>query len=209
MSRVTAPAKQLARALNGTAASRAVSTSTLEHSTNAGATISPKYAELLRNRLSEHTDSSRGITTTHRPTPQPSLANRTKPLMQTFSSSAITRTPSAHVDAAVLPSFEFLNEAPSPLKPTVPILPDNYSLASAEAADAPLEEPQVTILAVNPDKVLSANPFGEMHRADVRFVHDGVGPQGEEQAGGMLRDLWKGMVDEVISATSAAQPKRA
>jgi hypothetical protein len=165
--------------------------------------------KMMESKCADHPyQSSRGITTTHRPTPQPSLANRTKPLMQTFSSSATTRTPSAHVDATILPSFEFLNAAPPALKPTVPILPDNYSLASAET-EASNEEAKVTILAQNPDKVLSANPFGEVPLADFRFVHEVAKERGEEQPVGMLRDLWKGMVDEVISATSAAQPRRA
>ncbi|KAF7549136.1 hypothetical protein G7046_g8444 [Stylonectria norvegica] len=99
-SRVSAPVSKLSRSITSAAASSR-SSSLLDTQRNAGAALMPKYDELLRSRRSttEHTDSSRGLYTTHRPTPQPSLANRPKPLMQTFSS---TSTASASFATAVV-----------------------------------------------------------------------------------------------------------
>jgi len=200
MSRVTAPSKHLARQIQSSARPAA---GLLDH--NAGATLMPKYAELLANRRgNEHTDSSRGMTTTHRPTPQPSIANRSKPLMQTFTSSSTRHTPSTNIDATVLPSFASLHTVSSSAgDPIVPILPDNYSVRVAQNEEPIVTEPEVKIVAADPDKVVAGTPLSQvqgvsMDGVDVKFAHEGQAPQGEEHQGGMLRDLWKGMVDEVF-----------
>ncbi|KAH7325868.1 hypothetical protein B0I35DRAFT_405203 [Stachybotrys elegans] len=163
MSRVTAPVTKLARTLN-TASPH-----------NAGAVIMPKYAELLRNRRSaEHTDSSRGLTTTHRPTPQPSIANRSKPLMQTFHSDALAShaSPPGHLDAAVLP-MGFSPEVRAEFAPRVPLLPDNYAATYMPFAEPPAPpKPEVTVVAVDPSKVLPATAFSGLEGVDLKFVYD-------------------------------------
>jgi hypothetical protein len=202
MSRVTAPAAKLSRTLSAGAPTH-----------NAGAVLMPKYAELLRSsRGNEHQDSSRGLSTTHRPTPQPSIANRAKPLMQTFhtsrSSAAVAAAPSSNLDAAVLPSMEALAAvAAAPSQPIVPILPDNYAAAYAkEVVDAPIDSPEVTIVAADPDRVLPSSPFSEVASAgldsvSLGFAHESrAGPPAASDGldGGMIRDIWKGFVEDVL-----------
>lgn len=142
--------------------------------------------------------SSRGMTTTHRPTPQPSLANRTKPLMQSFHTSPGSAKPSTHLDAAVLPSMDLLY-ASTPSQIRVPILPDNYSGITLE--DAPVSKPEVTIVAADPDRVVSMNPLSEVSGlGDVSFgfAQPEVQERDESHQGGMLRDVWKGIVEDVF-----------
>ncbi|KAK7221154.1 hypothetical protein V2G26_009157 [Clonostachys chloroleuca] len=156
MPRICAPvSKQLSRSVSSsvTAAAR-----TAGHK-NAGAVLMPKYAELLGKN--EQSDSSRGITTTHRPTPQPSIANRNRPLMQTFSrsASASTSRPDGNLGTTVLPSWDALYSRPSQAdaNPMVPIVPDNYGVVNV-VVDAPVSTPEVTIVAVDPDRVSASSP---------------------------------------------------
>ncbi|KAH0530863.1 hypothetical protein TsFJ059_005440 [Trichoderma semiorbis] len=209
MSRVTAPVAKLSRALSSSAARAA--NPLLDASTyNAGAVLMPKYAELLRNRRSTiELSESRTLTTTHRPTPQPSIANRAKPLMQTFSSSASSATPSSHLDAAVLPGLASLSSSASfaDVLPRMPLLPDNYAAAHpAPAADMPVSIASSSIVAVNPDTVLPATPLsslsGVLDTIELRFVHEepAAVAADEGQSQGMIRDLWKGMVEDVFGS---------
>ncbi|KAM6483431.1 hypothetical protein HDV62DRAFT_327846 [Trichoderma sp. SZMC 28011] len=209
MSRVTAPVAKLSRALSSSAARAA--NPLLDASTyNAGAVLMPKYAELLRNRRSTiELSESRTLTTTHRPTPQPSIANRAKPLMQTFSSSASSATPSSHLDAAVLPGLGSLSSSTSfaDVLPRMPLLPDNYAAAHpAPAADMPVSIASSSIVAVNPDTVLPATPLsslsGVLDTVELKFVHEepAAVAQDEGQSQGMIRDLWKGMVEDVFGS---------
>ncbi|KAM3510817.1 hypothetical protein MY11210_005538 [Beauveria gryllotalpidicola] len=208
MSRVTAPVAKLSRAISSTAAPAAVSRSSgsLLDSTphQGGAPLMPKYAELLRDR--EH-NKSRGITTTHRPAPQPSIVNRPRPLMQTFHSSASqVGVPPLHLDAMILPSMDFPSStAAAATGPRVPLLPDNYGAAHAPAPPVPeaaFSKP--TIFAAEPDRVTPATPLSaveglSLDGIELKFVHDA--PAGESSAdehGHMIRDFWKGMVDDVL-----------
>ncbi|KAL7949478.1 hypothetical protein V8C42DRAFT_311012 [Trichoderma barbatum] len=209
MSRVTAPVSKLARALSSTSAARAANPLLDASSHNAGAVLMPKYAELLRNRRStiELSESSRTLTTTHRPTPQPSIANRAKPLMQTFSSSAASATPAAHLDAAILPGFASLNSSSSfaDALPRMPLLPDNYAAAHpAPAADMPVSIASSSIVAVNPDKVVPATPLsslsGVLDTVELKFIHEEPVVVVQEESQGMIRDLWKGMVEDVLGS---------
>ncbi|KAG6006110.1 hypothetical protein E4U43_000487 [Claviceps pusilla] len=215
MSRITAPVAKLARALSSSPHAAGVaprSASAIRDSSahSAGASLMPKYAELLHNRRShEHSDTPRGLTTTHRPTPQPSLANRPRPLMQTFHSSAASaaspalHSTTSHIDSAVLPptAWLFANPSSSGEEPRVPLLPDNYAAAhgpmTAKEAD-PL--PKVTIVAANPDNVVPGAPNAGIEGigldgVELKFLYDERSLSREEQGrGGMIRDIWKGMV---------------
>ncbi|TQV91246.1 hypothetical protein V2A60_009429 [Cordyceps javanica] len=207
MSRVTAPVAKLSRAISSTAAPAAVSRtsggslldSTAHHG---GAPLMPKYADLLRDR--EH-NKSRGITTTHRPTPQPSIADRPRPLMQTFHSSASqVAVPPMHLDAMILPSLDFGAAAPEPAGPRVPLLPDNYGAAHAPAPPAPetaFSKP--TIFAAEPDRVEPATPLSaveglSLDGIELKFAHDAPAAGNATEHTHMIRDLWKGMVDDVL-----------
>ncbi|KND86364.1 hypothetical protein TOPH_09029 [Tolypocladium ophioglossoides CBS 100239] len=230
MSRITAPVSKLSRALSSSSNPVARAVSPLHDSSahNAGAVLMPKYAELLRSRRSsEHSDaslpsccallelsnssrqSSRGLTTAHRPTPQPSLANRSRPLMQTFYSttpSTAMHTSSTHLDAAVIPSMRDLTgPSPADAGPRVPLLPDNYSAAHGPTgSDVPVQIPEISIVAANPENVVPATPLSEVQGisldgVELKFVHEDQHYRSEEESGsGIIRDLWKGMVEDVL-----------
>ncbi|TFB07679.1 hypothetical protein CCMA1212_001115 [Trichoderma ghanense] len=220
MSRITAPVAKLSRALSSSAAAPRAANPLLVDAAayNAGAVLMPKYAELLRNRRTtttttiEHSESTRSLTTTHRPTPQPSITNRPKPLMQTFSTSTSTSSkPSANLDAAILPNFTTSSSSStfSDL-PRMPLLPDAYSAAHpAPAADPPVSIASSSIVAINPDAVVPATPLsslsGVLDTVELKFVHEpepvSKGVDAEEGGSqGMIRDLWKGMVEDVLGA---------
>ncbi|KAM0249505.1 hypothetical protein ACHAQJ_009053 [Trichoderma viride] len=211
MSRITAPVAKLTRALSSTSAARAANPllDTSAYNAGAGAVLMPKYAELLRGRRNtiEMSESSRSLTTTHRPTPQPSIVNRTKPLMQTFSSAAISSTPSFNLDTAVLPGIGSLTSASafSDVLPRMPLLPDNYGAAHpAPDADLPISIPSSSIVAVNPEKVAPATPLsslqGVLDTVELKFVHEEPAAAAQEESQGMIRDLWKGLVEDVLGS---------
>ncbi|PFH62196.1 hypothetical protein XA68_14737 [Ophiocordyceps unilateralis] len=222
MSRVTAPISKLSRGLGtSSVASPGAVARPLRDTTahSAGAALMPKYAELLRNRRSgDLHDSSRSLTTTHRPTPQPSLANRSKPLMQTFHSmspTTIAPVSPANLDATVLPSIHnLLRSDDSSNGPRVPILPDNYSVAHGPfPVEDPVQLPDVSIVASDPENVLPGAPLSEVEGisldgVELKFVHEnlhGTQPPGDEVAGsGMIRDLWRSMVDDVFGPVRKA-----
>ncbi|PTB68586.1 hypothetical protein BBK36DRAFT_1112822 [Trichoderma citrinoviride] len=234
MSRITAPVIKLSRALSSSSAAAARAANPLlvdsaaTYNASAGAVLMPKYAELLRNRRTtttttiEHSESTRSLSTTHRPTPQPSIANRSKPLMQTFSTitSTSSSTPSAHLDAAILPSFSFTSSSSSSsddFLPRMPLLPDNYATAHpAPAADPPVSIASSSIVAVNPDAVVPATPLsslsGVLDTVELKFVHEPEpakeGVDAESGSQGMIRDLWKGMVEDVFGGGAAGQGLR-
>ncbi|RCI08504.1 hypothetical protein L249_8823 [Ophiocordyceps polyrhachis-furcata BCC 54312] len=216
MSRVTAPIVKLSRALGSTAAAGAISA---QH--GAGAALMPKYAELLRNgevhdasSSSSSSSSSRGITTSHRPTPQPSLANRPKPLMQTFNAHHHhhhhhhTASPAqTTLDATIIPNLFLRSESFSAPNsgPRVPILPDNYSVGHGPfVAEDPVQTPHVSIVAADPENVLPGAPLSgvggiSLDGVELKFVHEHLQSSADEVAsGGMISDLWRSMVDDVF-----------
>lgn len=219
MSRITAPASKLTRTL-------------LESQRSTGAAIMPKYDELLRTRRSteQHTDvsslvkllhlyltgqllipilqSSRGLTTTHRPTPQPSLANRVRPLMQTFSSSASSRAPVAHHDTVVLPKIHPIPDTNEPL-PRMPFLPDNYGAFHHSLTDATDITPHGgTIVAANPDAVVPGAPMVPIEgiridSVDMKFMHE---QQPEEtDSNTFLTDMLRSMADDILGNKAQVQ----
>ncbi|KAG6019771.1 hypothetical protein E4U41_003110, partial [Claviceps citrina] len=162
--------------------------------------------------------SPRGLTTTHRPTPQPSLANRPRPLMQTFRAASPAlhtasphTTTASHIDATVLPSTAFLSApASSPSShPRVPLLPDNYGAAHSPLATDANPLPEVTIVAANPENVVPGAPNAGIEGIgldgiELKFLYDEPAalPRGEQARGGMIRDIWKGMVEKTFGGTA-------
>lgn len=162
----------------------------------------------------------RTLTTTHRPTnPLPS-STRTIPLMQSFHTSP---RPSARADTSTI-DFAFLPvlDAPSSADPLwataalrMPLLPDNVApsraptLFAPEAVDEPLQAPQIVVMAADPAAVNAVSALTEVEGMgpdgiELRFGFGRGGvvedDGGEEVAGGMLTDLWKGIVDDVLGA---------
>jgi hypothetical protein len=136
--------------------------------------------------------------------------------MQTFHHSAPKPlAPSfTTIDRAILPNLEESNPDPY-LHIRVPLLPDNtspspLSFRQPEAADAPLPQPEILVVAANPEQVLPAaltevEGMG-VDGIELGFVHD-LGREGEgeasfEMGAGMIRDLWRGMVEDVFGSQS-------
>ncbi|EKJ76114.1 hypothetical protein NXS19_004020 [Fusarium pseudograminearum] len=184
---------------------------------HAGVALMPKYAELLGS--SSDQSESRGLKTTHRPTPQPSIAGRTRPLMQSFSSSASSRAPVNHVDTMVLPKIYATPSHNEPL-PRMPLLPDNYGSyhnSMSDATDLSTGHRPI-IFAINPDIVVPGAPLAHMDATnmdsiDVKFVHDqpkistaAAGEQYNPERSTFMIDMYRSMKEDLLSV--APQLKR-
>lgn len=124
--------------------------------------------------------------------------------MQTFHSSASkVSAPTMHLDAMILPSMDFARADAVPSGPRVPLLPDNYGAAHVvppPAPDAAFSKP--TIFAAEPDRVAPSTPLSaveglSLDGIELKFAHDV--PAEAAEHGNMIRDLWKGMVDDVLA----------
>lgn len=164
---------------------------------------------------------------THRPTPSPVPSrNRVVPLMQTFNfrttAPTAARLDTSTMDCAVMPSMAdkpAANDAPL----RVPLLPDNFAPArqnlTPEEPDGPLASPQIVIVAARPDAVVPASALTEVEGmgvdgVELKFAHapaagSGAGTSSSSSSSppseGMIRDLWKGLLDDI--APPAASPK--
>lgn len=126
--------------------------------------------------------------------------------------------PSADLLFAKLPSAGTVGQSPAV---RVPLLPDNFAPARSptvghvpEAPDAPLAVPEIVVMAADPAAVNAVSPLTEVEGmgpdgVELMFVHGRAGAgrsaRGEahegEVAGGMLRGLWNGLVDDVLGGT--------
>ncbi|KAI1745151.1 hypothetical protein F4680DRAFT_176158 [Xylaria scruposa] len=196
--RVTGPVAKLVRSITTT-----TQPSTLLTSSKAGAPLSRKYADLLKERNIDP-DHPRHLYTrsSNLPHPQP----RKMRLMQTFSSAATPNAAATSIDNIVFPGsavFDGASQDPfSNLR--VPLLPDNVKFQHApESADAPVTLPEISIVAANPDLV-SPSALTEVEGmgvdgVELKFIHDAEPAQ---QHQGMLTDLWRGLVDDVLGQQS-------
>ncbi|KAF5724117.1 hypothetical protein FMUND_1182 [Fusarium mundagurra] len=194
MPRITAPVSKLTRSL-------------AESQRHAGIALMPKYAELLgaSSEQSQHSE-SRGLKTTHRPTPQPSLSGRRRPLMQSFHSSTPSRAPVNHVDSTVLPKIHATPNFNEPL-PRMPLLPDNYGAYHSSMSDAAdLYSKRPVIFAVDPDVVVPGAPMAtmdavNMDSVDVKFVHEQPAQEpkaDDSDRSTFIRDVFGGMIQDIL-----------
>ncbi|KAK1589860.1 uncharacterized protein LY79DRAFT_608318 [Colletotrichum navitas] len=213
MSRITAPVAKLTRSLNSAAtASRSSGLLESHYNVNKGAVLMPKYAELLKNRSPREHDSARTLTTTHRPTPQPTRASPSHRQMQTFAASSAPSAggPVASMDFTTLPmSYEPLPAANEFAGMRMPLLPDAFttkhrSLYEQSPADEvlPSSRPEISIVAAHPENVTAAaltevEAFG-VDGVELKWAHESELAAEEAQPG--LRDLWKGLVDDVMGS---------
>lgn len=230
MTRVTAPREiaKLVRSISTTAAAPAPSRLIANSSKTASARV---RKELDAAAKADVPASERTITTNTRPTPSP---QRVIPLMQGFHTTQAPRYAQADVstiDFAVLPSREQLfggpagNDAFSRVR--VPLLPDNFTPNRAavpgsfapEAADAPLRAPEIIVMAADPTSVNAVSALTEVEAfspdgVELSFAHafgGGAGGRGgaaqeERYAGGMLKDLWAGLKEDVLGPNGQAKP---
>lgn len=133
------------------------------------------------------------------------------------------------IDFAVLPSHEQLfgsgsgSDAFSRVR--VPLLPDNFSPNRAavpgsfapEATDAPLRAPEIVVMAADPSSVNAVSALTEVEGfspdgVELSFAHGFGGGSGrggaqeERYAGGMLKDLWAGLKEDILSPNGQAKP---
>lgn len=127
-------------------------------------------------------------------------------LMQTFSSAATPNASGKSIDNIVFPGSAVFNGASqdpfSNLR--VPLLPDNVMFQHApESVDSPAILPEISIVAASPELV-SPSALTEIEGmgvdgVELKFIHDA---EPAEQEQGMLTDLWKGLVDDVLGQQS-------
>lgn len=130
--------------------------------------------------------------------------------MQGFRTSAPKPARALHptMDTTRFPDLSTLDAVSDPYANIrVPLLPDNASPGwrQPEAADAPVMRAEISVVAARPEVVLPAaltevEGMG-VDGVELRFAHGLHGAAGEgerEVGGGMIRDIWKGMVDDVL-----------
>ncbi|ROT35485.1 hypothetical protein SODALDRAFT_67817 [Sodiomyces alkalinus F11] len=181
MSRVTAPITKLTRVVNPGVASP-------YH--NHGAILMPKYAELLKKSPADaDVQSARGITTTHRPTPQPKPSKSyNRPLMQTFSSVSTSSHGAAPptIDATIFPFPTAAFAAEGVSSSRMPLLPDSFLTRHpvAEASEAAVVEPRISVVASASGSLSPASALTEIEGmgidgVELRFAHASETPQRE------------------------------
>lgn len=128
------------------------------------------------------------------------------PLMQTFTTSSAPRAQAdtSTIDFFRLPASASLYSAAAVPTLRVPLLPDSFTLFhEPETLDPPLPTAEISVVAANPDTVMAVSPLTEVEGMgadgiELGFVHGlGEGKKGEED-GGMIRDLWKGLLEDVF-----------
>ncbi|KAI1156348.1 hypothetical protein F4825DRAFT_403703 [Nemania diffusa] len=197
--RVTGPIAKLARSITTT-----TQPSTLLTSSKAGAPLSRKYADLLKERNTDP-DHPRHLYTrsSNLPHPQP----RKLRMMQTFSSTAAPDATAKSIDNIVFPgSAVFQGASQDPFSNLrVPLLPDNVMFQhTPEPIDNIATAHEISIVAANPDLV-SPSALTEiegmgMDGVELKFIHDA---ESTEQEPSMLTGLWRGLVDDVIGQQSS------
>jgi len=132
--------------------------------------------------------------------------------MQGFRTSAPKplRADTSTIDFAVLPDLH--EPAGDPFAYIrVPLLPDNDSppewVRLPEAEDKPLARAEISVVAANPDLVLPAaltevEGMG-IDGVELSFAHE-LHRGAEEGEQGMLRDIWKGLMDDVFGEKKPA-----
>lgn len=142
--------------------------------------------------------------------------------MQSFHT---TQKPFARADTSTI-DFAFLPALDTPLSGAaaaaalrMPLLPDNVetdrapTLFAPEAVDEPLQAPEIVVMAADPSAVNVVSALSEVEGMgpdgiELRFGFGrGGGGGGEEAAaggeyaGGMLKGLWNGLVDDVLGSS--------
>ncbi|KAK3377916.1 hypothetical protein B0H63DRAFT_230163 [Podospora didyma] len=211
-SRLTTPVSKFTRSISSTAWSSRPS-NLLNNGTKSAASNNNGSRKRQTRKavvVEEPSDYSTSAATPHRPT----VPSRTIPLMQGFRTSAPSPSSShAHtrVDFCKLPDLH--TPPPSTDYMRVPLLPDNATpptwSRAPEAVDAPLPKPEILVVAANPELVLpSALTEVEgmgVDGVELKFAHEldnsnTQNYQGVDVQGGMIRDLWKGLMDDVFGA---------
>ncbi|KAK4224438.1 hypothetical protein QBC38DRAFT_17722 [Podospora fimiseda] len=212
-SRFTAPVSKLTRCIS-TSSSVAAPSHLLSNGSKAAAARSNRQSTTVKVESEEST--SEYSTFTSSPT-RPILPSSNQPqlsfrFMQTFHHSAPRARPAfaQTVDHLILPSLD--STAQSDYYIRVPLLPDtsfpSSSVLQPEATDAPLAKPEILVIAANPEQVLPAaltevEGMG-VDGVELKFAHQSEAAKEEswEVSGGMIKDLWRGLVEDVMGPQS-------
>ncbi|KAK4180554.1 hypothetical protein QBC36DRAFT_23154 [Triangularia setosa] len=189
----------------------------LTSATNAATKAVRKPSPSTLEEDAESTRSHSTSTSPSRPTLPTSSHHASQPqpfrFMQTFHHSA-PRPALAHhtVDSLILPDLFALDPNFDPYSNIrVPLLPDNISgppsgLFAPEVSDFVPEQAakEVKIVAANPDSV-ALPEGGFVDGVELRFVYDMQAEKSEgsgydEMGEGMIKDLWRGLVDDVMGS---------
>lgn len=183
----------------------------------AAATRKPSPQAVAEELEQPSTRSHSTASTPHRPVlpAQPTTFR----FMQTFHHSAPKpfALPQSTVDALVLPNLATESSSYDPYANIrVPLLPDNFAgppagFRAPEASDLPLSKPEILVIAANPEQVLpSALTEVEgmgVDGVELKFAHwleSSEQGQSFEMGQGMIRDLWKGLVDDLAGGKKPA-----
>ncbi|KAJ2891416.1 hypothetical protein MKZ38_000469 [Zalerion maritima] len=176
MSRITAPTSKLVRAMSTT--SQVVRRSKMVASAAAAA---PRLAQSQERSTTEHT----------------------RPFHPTPAASA--RMDTSSIDFCKMPdvaSFEAVNTDPF-ARIRVPLAPDAFSVHhEPEATVEPLAKPEISVMAADPATVMPAALGQELEGFEyggvtLGFAHEKATEPLEEPAGGMIKDIWGGLVDDL------------
>ncbi|KAK4191472.1 hypothetical protein QBC35DRAFT_14144 [Podospora australis] len=219
-SRLSTPISKLTRSLS-TSAPVARPSHLLNNGSKSAAAVARKPSPKAVAEESEpSTTSTRAhstASTPHRPVlpPQPTTFR----FMQTFHHSAPKPFALSQptVDALVLPNLAAEAVSYDPYSNIrVPLLPDNFAGPPAgtrapEASDLPLSKPEILVVAANPEQVLpSALTEVEgmgVDGVELKFAHwpeEAEQQESFEMGQGMIRDLWKGLVDDLAGGKKPA-----
>lgn len=119
---------------------------------------------------------------------------------------AAARSDQSTIDFAFLPELDLPAPSAQSVALRYPLLPDNFAevraptLFAPEAVDPPLRAPEIVVLDPAADVVSALSEVEGMGPDGVELRWFGGEEQQEsaaEYAGGMLTDLWKGLVDDL------------
>jgi hypothetical protein len=162
------------------------------------------------------------VTKTSTVRPLPPRPVRKMPLMQGFQTSSPrpARLDASTIDHCRLPDLAALDGAYSSdpyARIRVPLLPTTRASSvarHAEQPDAPVLLPDIVVIAANPENVMPA-ALTEVEGmnfdgVELNFVHDlhsgGAGANSGQSEQGMIRDIWKGLVDDVLGGGNKPTP---
>ncbi|KAK1856849.1 hypothetical protein CCHR01_00612, partial [Colletotrichum chrysophilum] len=95
----------------------------------------------------------------------------------------------------------------------MPLLPDSFTTKHQSlyeqtlAEDLPLSKPEISVIAANPDNVTTAAALTEVEAfgvdgVELKWAHESEAAAEDAHQPG-LRDLWKGLVDDVVGRKAA------
>ncbi|KAI0405968.1 hypothetical protein F4802DRAFT_560156 [Xylaria palmicola] len=159
---------------------------TILTSSRAATPLSRKYADLLKERNTDP-DHPRQLYTRSSNLPHPKP--KTKPLMQTFSSTAAREPAFEGMDNIVFPgSAVFDGATQDPFSGLIPLLPENPDIDVAPVKTA--------VFAANPEVVLPTTDTMVEWMGTDKSTHDA------ELDSRTLTDIWKGLVDDALDHQS-------